>query len=322
MARYGQFFTARALIIAVLAFLALPASALAAIAPASGVIVQDEGVDKGRARTLNFTGAGVTASQSGGTATIDITSSQTPWTSNINAAGFTLFGNSTSGGNLTLDSTSHATKGYTILNPTGGRVGIGTTTPGAFFDAKTATNRHVVIRDQSAGSQILGAIDGVADYATLLIDGTTVQFQTTSGGLVGIGGVPSAAKLEVFGDALTGSASAGILSFSQTWNTTGAPVAVRFTITDTASHANSKAWQILGGASGTTNLLEVSKAGVVTAPSFVGDFTGSATLPEIVAPGTCAANKACLYAEDNGSGKTRLMVQFASGTPMQIAVEP
>ena len=56
-------------------------------------------------------------------------SSQTPWTSNINAAGYTLSGNSTASGNLTLDSTSNATKGYVLLNPTGGNVGIGTITP-------------------------------------------------------------------------------------------------------------------------------------------------------------------------------------------------
>src|SRR3989344_5552125 len=55
--------------------------------------------------------------------------SQTPWTQNINAAGFTLFGNSTASGSLTLDSTSDATKGYIILNPTGGNVGIGIMVP-------------------------------------------------------------------------------------------------------------------------------------------------------------------------------------------------
>ncbi len=60
--------------------------------------------------------------------------SQTPWTSNINAAGFTLFGNSTASGNLTLDSTSNATKGFVLLNPSGGNVGIGTATPAQKLD--------------------------------------------------------------------------------------------------------------------------------------------------------------------------------------------
>jgi hypothetical protein len=56
--------------------------------------------------------------------------SQTPWTSDINAAGYTLYGNSTASGDLTLDSTSDSTKGDVLINPTGGNVGIGTTTPG------------------------------------------------------------------------------------------------------------------------------------------------------------------------------------------------
>jgi hypothetical protein len=58
--------------------------------------------------------------------------SQTPWASAINAAGFTLNGNSTASGNLTLDSTSDATKGNVLINPTGGNVGIGTATPGSY----------------------------------------------------------------------------------------------------------------------------------------------------------------------------------------------
>jgi len=56
---------------------------------------------------------------------------QTPWTTNINAAGYTLYGSVSASGNLTLDSTSNGTKGYVLLNPSGGKVGIGMTNPSA-----------------------------------------------------------------------------------------------------------------------------------------------------------------------------------------------
>lgn len=50
-------------------------------------------------------------------------------------------------------------------------------------------------------------------------------------------------------------------------------------------------------------------------------FAGSIELKEMAAPGAGAANTARLYAVDNGAGKTQLMVQFATGTPIQIAIE-
>lgn len=34
------------------------------------------------------------------------------------------------------------------------------------------------------------------------------------------------------------------------------------------------------------------------------------------------ANKAVIYAEDNGSGKTRLMVKFPTGSAVQLAIQP
>lgn len=34
------------------------------------------------------------------------------------------------------------------------------------------------------------------------------------------------------------------------------------------------------------------------------------------------ANKAIIYAEDNGSGKTRLMVKFPTGSAVQLAIQP
>ena len=51
----------------------------------------------------------------------------------------------------------------------------------------------------------------------------------------------------------------------------------------------------------------------------IGNF---AQLTEMTAPAAGASNTARIFAEDNGSGKTRLMVQFASGAAQQIAIEP
>lgn len=49
---------------------------------------------------------------------------------------------------------------------------------------------------------------------------------------------------------------------------------------------------------------------------------GALTLSEMTAPDAPAANDAVIYVDDNGSGKTRLMVRFASGAAQQIAIEP
>lgn len=43
---------------------------------------------------------------------------------------------------------------------------------------------------------------------------------------------------------------------------------------------------------------------------------------EMTDPGAGAANTYRLFAEDNGAGKTRLMVRFASGAAQQIAIQP
>jgi hypothetical protein len=43
---------------------------------------------------------------------------------------------------------------------------------------------------------------------------------------------------------------------------------------------------------------------------------------EVTAPAAPATNGVRIYAEDNGSGKTRLMARFATGAAVQIAIEP
>lgn len=61
----------------------------------------------------------------------------------------------------------------------------------------------------------------------------------------------------------------------------------------------------------------------------IGDLTARNFLPtdyiegtEMTAPAAPAANKGRIYFEDNGAGKTRLMVIFPSGVAQQIALEP
>jgi len=45
-------------------------------------------------------------------------------------------------------------------------------------------------------------------------------------------------------------------------------------------------------------------------------------LAEMSAPSAPGANSVVIYAEDNGSGKTRLMALFSSGAAQQIAIQP
>ncbi len=49
---------------------------------------------------------------------------------------------------------------------------------------------------------------------------------------------------------------------------------------------------------------------------------GAMEFAEMTAPGAGAVNTARLYAEDDGAGKTRLMVIFNTGAAIQIAIEP
>jgi hypothetical protein len=45
-------------------------------------------------------------------------------------------------------------------------------------------------------------------------------------------------------------------------------------------------------------------------------------ITEMTAPSAPAANKVRLYADDNGSGKTRIMALFSSGVAQQVAIQP
>lgn len=79
-----------------------------------------------------------------------------------------------------------------------------------------------------------------------------------------------------------------------------------------------------GGTVGNGGLADLKLSRVDAAILGLQADTGGATLEllEMTAPAAPGSNKARLYIEDNGSGKTRLMALFPSGAAQQIAIEP
>lgn len=66
---------------------------------------------------------------------------------------------------------------------------------------------------------------------------------------------------------------------------------------------------------GNTNQLLLKTNGSIS-------FTDFLEGVEITAPAAGAANSWRIYGEDNGAGKTRVMIQFATGVAQQIAIQP
>lgn len=61
----------------------------------------------------------------------------------------------------------------------------------------------------------------------------------------------------------------------------------------------------------------------VAAPTSVLDIgAGAITGAEMTAPAAPAVNDYRIYGEDNGAGKTRVMIKFNTGSPQQIAIQP
>ena len=83
------------------------------------------------------------------------------------------YGNSTASANLTLDSTSNATKGNIILAPSGGNVGIGTTSPSMNLDTNIGATPYLVFLGNHVGFGGVGA-----SWATRLSAGSISAYNT------------------------------------------------------------------------------------------------------------------------------------------------
>jgi hypothetical protein len=65
-----------------------------------------------------------------------------------------------------------------------------------------------------------------------------------------------------------------------------------------------------------------SDAGVLQINNGTAGGSAGFEMFEMTAPGNPAANGARVYAEDNGSGKTRIVAKFADGSTAVIATQP
>jgi hypothetical protein len=84
---------------------------------------------------------------------------------------------------------------------------------------------------------------------------------------------------------------------------------------------HSLAWTT-GNASGTKDTAFVRAAANIIGLTNASTGGGAMQFTEMTAPSAGATNTVRLYAEDNGSGKTRLMAIFPTGAAQQVAIEP
>ena len=85
--------------------------------------------------------------------------------------------------------------------------------------------------------------------------------------------------------------------------------------------ANYFGWSVTPSSLPNTRLYRVVD-GVVGVRGSAATTGGALSFIEQTAPAAPATNGVYIYAEDNGSGKTRLMALFATGAAQQIAIEP
>jgi len=227
-----------------------------------------------------------------------------------------------------------------VLNPMGGNVGIGTTVP---------TLRHHTI-----GTDAAPATTGSADNGTYRVGGasTNLVFDmgvdssatfgwiqarhatdysvnyylclNPNGGNVGVGTLAPASRFDVVRP--TGNAGT-VARFRQEDATNGYGMVIESEGSASTRYAlilrNLAGSTVYGGVSTFTGQVGYWGIGLSPASTLESRMTiaGDIGLREMTAP-SATANTGKLFVEDNGSGKSRLMVQFGSGAAQQIAIEP
>jgi hypothetical protein len=164
-----------------------------------------------------------------------------------------LYSNTTGSSNLAIgfEAGRYITDGSTTNDVSNNSIFLGANTKAA---ASGQTNQ-IVIGDSAIGIGSNSVVLGNNSILTTALKGS-----------VGIGTTTPAARLDIADTTLAGSGSlaGSVLNLAQTWNTTGAPTAIKLNVTNTASGAASNLLDLqVGGAS----KFSVDKNGGITIPA-------------------------------------------------------
>lgn len=276
---------------------------------------QRDTLELGVDSTVEFGEVGIGAPISGGRLEISEGGGVSEFRNNIvnaeNFGRFAFYEGATLKGNLQYigsNFTTAARRGdFEVSQGAGGKVVIGVTTPSYFYSAGqvgVASDPAVTpgrkLRVGQA-SQTFNGIEITANSATWFIDHRgSVTTPNNCLWLIS----PSGNTTSLLDNGRVG---IGVLSpLAQVHTKAGAAGTVGEIVQAAASQTADRAqWQDSG-------------AGVQLAVT----AGGALQFTEMTAPAAPATNSVRLYAEDNGSGKTRLMALFPTGAAVQIAIEP
>jgi hypothetical protein len=250
--------------------------------------------------SLVVTSADGTFSQSGGASNRIITSSERSIIRNLSSGGIDVRNNSDTAGTVACGS----------LSASGTLAVTGAITANSGL-AVTSTSYPVLDVTRSAAA--------TSDFRAATRFKRENSSGTTSAGM-GVGcffEIPNAANnlknVGFFGGAIataTAGAEVGELVFAPAW--LGVDPYLRRDMVLRATSAATADLSLAGNLSASGTL---AVTGAVTTANFIAGA-------EMTAPAAPAANGYRIYAEDNGAGKTRLMVLFATGAAQQIAIQP
>lgn len=160
----------------------------------------------------------------------------------------------------------------------------------------------------------------IADAATNTVTDVLKLQHTTSG--TAAAGFGAGILLQLEDDGNGAAEDAARISAIWTVATAGGETTQLQFATRSAGGALSNKWGISGAGTwipSTDNAVNIGSTSFRVAQLHLAQFTEYA---EIVDPAAPAADRARLYAKDNGSGKTLLVVRFATGAVQTIATEP